>query len=91
MSKVQERSKQVTSLPIGSGGSDRTTKQLNDTNVSLTLMGIQASADSKYDGPIPSYTSSPAITSGFSSGSMPIEHALLVISGLLIVYGIIAK
>lgn len=47
------RSRQVSPLPVGPGGNNPTKRQMNDTNTRLTMLTAQASANTKYDPPVP--------------------------------------
>lgn len=86
---------QVTTLPIGSGGGSTSKKGLNDINTNLTMMNAQSGADSQFDPPPPQSTTPPTIIQNFCSGpscDSPIDlRILMVVGGLLVVYGIIAK
>lgn len=90
-SKVTIQSRQVTPLPIGSGGNNTTTTAMNNTNTQLTMLNAQSSMDTKYDPPPPKHATSQVI-SGFCSGSgLTTSEIIGIIGGILIVYGIIAK
>ena len=84
---------QGNSLPIGSGGKSASKTAMNNINNDLTMMTAQSGADSVYDPPPPPPTTQPALVQTFCSGpSSPIDlRTLMVIGGLLVVYGIIAK
>jgi hypothetical protein len=89
---TQLQPKQVAPLPIGSGGSSATKQQLNSNNVALSMMTAQAAVDAKFDGPVPKHVTEQAIVQKFCSGSpLSLEESMMVVGGLLIVYGIIAK
>lgn len=83
--------KQVSSLPIGSGDGSTAGKNLNNMNTDLTMMNAQQGADSQFDPPPPQSTTPPTIIQHFCSGPPIDSSILMVIGGLLIVYGIIAK
>lgn len=87
------QAKQVSSLPIGSGGGSTSKTAINNINTDLTMMNAQSGADSQFDPPPPQSTTPPIIIQNFCSGpSSPIDlRILMVVGGLLIVYGIIAK
>ena len=88
----QLQSKQVAPLSIGSGGSSATKQQLNNNNVALSMMIAQSASDAKFDGPVPQHTTEQKIVQKFCSGSpLSLEESMMVVGGLLIVYGIIAK
>jgi hypothetical protein len=88
----QLQAKQVAPLPIGSGGSSATKQQLNNNNVALSMMTVQASADAKFDGPVPQHVTQQSIVQKFCSGSpLSLEESMMVVGGLLIVYGIVVK
>ena len=84
---------QVSALPIGSGGGSASKKDINDINTNLTMMNAQSGADSQFDPPPPPSTTKPTIVQHFCSGpESPIDSTILmVVGGLLIVYGVIAK
>jgi hypothetical protein len=83
------KSKQVTPLPIGPGGNNPIKHQMNQTNIQLTMLTAQANANAKYDPPVPQPITKPIIKEKFVNNvGFP---TLLVIGGLLIVYGIVAK
>jgi hypothetical protein len=83
----------VTTLPIGSGGGSTSKTAINNINTNLTMMNAQSGADSQFDPPPPQSTTEPKIIQTFCSGpSSPIDlRILMVVGGLLVVYGIIAK
>jgi hypothetical protein len=83
------RSKQVSPLPIGSGGNNVAKRQLNDTNVQLTMLKAQATANTKYDPPVPQPVTKQVIKENFTN--YRISSGLFVIGGLLVVYGLVAK
>jgi hypothetical protein len=67
---------------------------MNDNNIKLTLLQSNTTANSKYDPPSSNYAplSSSKIVQHFCSGStQSLDKILMVIGGLLIVYGIVAK
>jgi hypothetical protein len=84
---------QVTSLPLGSGAGSPSKTAINNINSDLTMMNAQSGADSQFDPPPPPPTTQPTTVSTFCSGpSSPIDlRILMVVGGLLVVYGIIAK
>ena len=83
------RSRQVTPLPVGPGGNNPIKRQLNDTNIKLTMLTAQAGADTKYDPPIPKHITEAVTIEKFCGGAAP--PMLAVIGGLCIVYGLVAK
>jgi hypothetical protein len=85
------RSKQVTPLPIGSGGNNSTKNQMNQMNTQLHMMTAQATANTKYDPPVPQPITKQVIKETFISDSNTMSSTLLVIGGLLIVYGLVSK
>jgi len=85
------RSRQVSPLPVGPGGNNPTKRQMNDTNTRLTMLTAQASANTKYDPPVPQPITKQVTLEKFCSGSNPIPSIFFVIGGLLIVYGLVAK
>jgi hypothetical protein len=89
MSNTLLRSKQVSPLPVGPGGGNPTKQALNDTNVQLTMMTAQATANTKYDPPVPQPVTKAVIKENFSNGT--ISTTLFVVGGLFIVYGLVAK
>lgn len=85
---------QVAPLPITSSGSGNSSAidKLNNVSVALAAASIQASEDGKYDPKVVSGT--PTVIrpgQGFCSPAADTASALMMIGGLLIVYGIIAK
>jgi hypothetical protein len=91
MSKPIVPGAQVAALPIGSGGSNATKKQLNDINVSLSMMTAQAMADQKYDPPPPIPVRAAMIKEAFCSmdPSQQVPFALAAIGAGLVIYGLI--
>jgi hypothetical protein len=88
----QLQSRQVAPLPCGPGGSNSTKAQLNDNNTALTMMQVQASADSMCDPPIPKPTTQPVVSQqGFCSSSTSFPTMIGVIGILFIVYGLVKK
>ncbi len=83
------RSKQVTPLPIGPGGNNHVKNQMNQTNAQLTMLHAQATANTKYDPPVPQPVTTPVTKEAFTSGMIP--NALFIVGGLLIVYSFVAK
>ena len=83
------RPKQVAPLPIGPGGNNPVKNQMNQTNTQITMLNAQASANTKYDPPVPQ-----PITKQVTKETFIVESAppmLFVIGGLFIVYGLVAK
>ena len=89
MSNNLLRSKQVSPLPPIPGGVNPTKTALNDMNTQLTMMTAQATANTKYDPPVPQPVSKAVIKENFSNGT--ISTTLFVVGGLFIVYGLVAK
>ena len=89
MSNNLIRSKQVSPLPVGPGGGNPTKKALNDTNVQLTMMTAQATANTKYDPPVPQPVTKAVVKEAFRSET--ISTTLFVVGGLFIVYGFVSK
>lgn len=85
------RSKQVTPLPIGSGGNNSTKNQMNQMNTQLHMMTAQATANTKYDPPVPQGITKQVTKETFCSGSNTFSSTLFIVGGLLIVYGIVSK
>lgn len=83
--------RQVSPLPVGSGGKNQIKQQLNDTNIQLAMLTAQATANTKYDPPVPKPVTKQVTLETFCSSSTPIPLALTVAGGLFIVYGLIAK
>lgn len=84
--------KQVNPLPIGSGGSNTTTTQMNQTNETLTMMMAQTTKDTQFDPPPPKHITAQQVIQNFCSGSqLSTPQMLIVIGCLCIVYGIVAK
>jgi hypothetical protein len=84
------RPKQVSPLPIGSGGSNTVKTQMNNTNVQLAMLNAQAVANTKYDPPVPKHLTSQITKEGFTN-HLNISNLLYVIGGLLIVYAFVVK
>jgi hypothetical protein len=88
---------QVAPLPIGSGGSNTTNQQMNSINESLAMMGVQSTADAKFDPPVPKPVTSQKLVQAFCSGgsaqmNMSEVSSILFVTGILcIVYGIVTK
>ena len=89
MSNNLLRSKQVSPLPPIPGGVNTTKTALNDMNTTLTMMTAQATANTKYDPPVPQPVTKAVIKENFSNGT--ISTTLFVVGGLFIVYGLVAK
>ena len=85
------KSKQVVPLPIGPGGKNATKNQMNDTNTELTMLTSQATANTLYDPPVPKPVTKPLVQPFCSGPNDPIPSILLVLAGVLIVYGIVSK
>jgi hypothetical protein len=83
------RAKQVSPLPIGSGGNNTTKRQLNDTNNQLSMMLSQSVANTKYDPPTPQHITKPVYIEHFTTNSM--QLSVSIIGLLLIAYSIISK
>jgi hypothetical protein len=86
------QSKQVAPLPIGPGGANQTKNQMNQTNTQLTMLASQATANTLYDPPVPKPVTK-QLVQPFCSGSDgdPLPPFIIVVAGLLIVYGLISK
>jgi len=82
------KSRQVSPLPIGSGGKSATKTQMNQTNNQLTMLSAQAQANTKYDPPPPPPITPAVSIESFCNGGSP---ALMIVGVLLIVYGFVAK
>jgi hypothetical protein len=83
------RPKQVAPLPVGPGGNNPVKTQMNQTNTQITMLNAQASANTKYDPPVPQPVTAPVTKEGFTVEMMP--SMLFVVGGLFIVYGLVAK
>lgn len=88
MSDKLLRSKQVSPLPVGSGGGNATKQALNDTNVQLTMMTAQSTANAKWDPTVHPLTAA-VIKENFTNDTL--STSLFVLGGLFIVYGFVAK
>lgn len=82
------RSRQVSPLPVGPGGNNPVKQQMNQTNTQLAMLTAQATANTKYDPPVPQPVTKQVIKEHFTVNP---TNSLFVIGGLLIVYGLIAK
>lgn len=86
------KSAQVSPLPIGSGGSNTTKKEMNQLNTQLTMLTAQAAADQKFDPPPPPPVTAQHIKEAFCSQSSWDLPAILSATGVgLILYGIFSK
>jgi len=85
------RSRQVTPLPVGSGGNNPVKQQMNQINTQLTMLNAQAVANTKYDPPVPQPVTKQVTKENFTTNGQVINPVLFVIGGLLIVYGLVAK
>jgi hypothetical protein len=85
------KSKQVAPLPIGPGGKNATKNQMNETNTQLTMLASQATANTLYDPPVPKPATKQLIQPFCSGSDDSISSMILVLAGLLIVYGIVSK
>jgi hypothetical protein len=83
------RPKQVAPLPVGPGGNNPVKNQMNQTNTQITMLNAQASANTKYDPPVPQPVTKQVTKENFTSEMMP--QMLFVVGGLFIVYGLVAK
>jgi hypothetical protein len=83
--------RQVSPLPVGPGGKSQLKQQLNDTNVQLTMLTAQSTANTKYDPPVPKPITKQVTLETFCVSSTPVPIALGVVGALCIVYGLIAK
>jgi len=91
MSRAECDAVAVKPLPSGSGGSNTTKQQMNDTNVELAALSADSCASSKFDPPAPVPIVPAQIIQHFQSGSMNFADSLAIIGWLCIVYGLIAK
>lgn len=80
---------QVVPLPIGPGGDNTVKNQFNDLNARLTMMTVQATANSKYDPPTPKPITNPMIVEKFTNYRLP--TSLAVVGVLFFVYGMCGK
>lgn len=83
------RPRQVSPLPVGPGGNNPVKNQMNQTNTQITMLNAQASANTKYDPPVPQPVTKQVTKETFTSDNFP--QMLFVIGGLFIVYGLVAK
>jgi hypothetical protein len=83
--------RQVSPLPVGPGGKNQLKQQLNDTNVQLAMLTAQATANTKYDPPVPKPVTKQVTLETFCSRSTTTPVMLGVAGILFIVYGLIAK
>jgi hypothetical protein len=89
-SHIQATPQAVTPLPVGSGGSNITKQEMNNTNEALTALSVQASADKKYDPVVP--VQAPVVL-GFRdiSDEISVIELFIMIGTFCIVYGVVAK
>lgn len=93
------RSKQVIPLPISSGSNNPTRALMNQANIQLSMMTSQATANTKYDPPVPQPISKPITKEQFTSmlttnshySANSLSHIFLVSGIILIVYSFISK
>ena len=85
------KSKQVTPLPIGPGGKNATKNQMNETNTQLAMLASQATANTLYDPPVPKPVTKQLVQPFCSGPNDSIPSIVLVLAGVLIVYGIVSK
>ena len=78
---------QIIPLSVGSGSD--TTKKMNQTNATLTMIQAQSNADTRFDPPPIPPEKPPKMIEKFCNESTP--PLLMIVAGLLIVYGIVAK
>jgi hypothetical protein len=83
------RPRQVSPLPIGSGGNNPVKQQMNQINTQLTMLNAQAAANTKYDPPVPKPITKAVTKENFTVQQFP--TMLCVIGGLFVVYGLVAK
>lgn len=84
------RSKQVSPLPVGSGGNNTVKNQMNNMNTQLTMLTAQAIANTKYDPIVPQPITKAATIENFTS-ELYSPVIFYVIGTLFIVYGLVAK
>jgi len=85
------KSKQVAPLPIGPGGKNATKNQMNETNTQMAMLASQATANTLYDPPVPKPVTKQLVQPFCSGSNDSMPTMLLVLSGVLIVYGIVSK
>ena len=83
------RPRQVSPLPIGPGGKNPVKQQMNQTNTQLTMLNAQASANTKYDPPVPQPITKAVVKESFTNQG--VHQMIFVVGGLFIVYGLVAK
>ena len=83
------RPRQVSPLPIGPGGKNPVKQQMNQTNTQLTMLNAQASANTKYDPPVPQPITKAVTKESFTNQG--VHQMIFVVGGLFIVYGLVAK
>jgi len=83
------RSKQVSPLPIGPGGNNSIKNQMNQTNIQLTMLHSQATANTKFDPPVPQPITKQVIKESFTSNVFP--QMIFVVGSLLVVYSFVSK
>ena len=95
MSTAVPPSAQVSALPIGSGGSNETKKQLNDIHTNLTMMSVQSVADQKYDPETPPPVKPSVIKEAFCSldplSPSTLSPVVAVVGLSLVLYGLFSK
>jgi hypothetical protein len=83
------RSRQVSPLPVGPGGSDPVKSQMNNINTQLTMLSAQSMANTKYDPPVPKPITKAVTIENFTSGTF--TSSIFIIGTLFIVYGLVSK
>ena len=85
------QSRQVSPLPVGPGGNNPVKRQMNQTNTQLAMLTAQATANTKYDPPVPQPVTKQVIKEHFQRSRVNSVNMIFVIGGLFIVYGLVAK
>lgn len=84
---------QVDPLPLASGGApSQTQKEMEKTNVTLTMMSAQSTADTKYDPAPPPTVTTPVVKEAFG-GADPRDLSpwLVGMALMMILYGALSK
>jgi hypothetical protein len=83
------RPRQVSPIPVGPGGNNPIKQQMNAINTQLTMLNAQATANTKYDPPIPQPITKPITKETFTNEI--VYSMFYVVGGLLIVYGLVVN
>ena len=90
MSDYQLPTSRPAPLPIGPGGNTTLLRELNEHNQNITMLNVQAQADTKYDPKPPARVTEAKFIEGFIG--QPNLYTHLYVAGIcFILYGLIAE